>query len=327
MATNTVTVLTDQYRRHYSKELLDYAKQELRLNQLGAKKQLPRGLGSTTIRFFRRMAVDGTTVGNVQSLTEGVPISTFTTYTYGKVDVDLAQIGEALKYTDIVGWTALLEVLDDGVQYLGENCALKADDMTWAAIAHTTTGLTKRYSGGATDFATLSALTATNGKYLSDDGLAALTQLRINRAPRKNGVYVGVIGPQVAFNMKRDPVWINASSYSAVKQLFMGEIGELDGIRYIETTNAWGENSGGTEGVRDVASPEVFSSVFTGTDSYGVVELTGKGPNAPQIVIVDKPDHADPLNQTLIAGWSAFYASAVLNSAFGIIVRSKSTFA
>ena len=322
MATNTTTTLTLQYQRHFSKILLDHAKHELRLNQFGASKQLPRRMGATGIRFFRRMIADS---ANVQTLTEGTPISTFTTYTYEKVDVDLAQIGEALKYTDIAGWTALLEILEDGVLYLGENCALKADDLTWAAIAHATTGLTKRYSGGAANYAALAALSASAGQYTSEDGLAAVTQLQINRAPRKNGVYVGIIPPQVSFDMKRDPTWLAASQYSAVKQLFQGEIGELDAIRYVETSNGWGEDA--TEGTRDTSAPPIFASVFTGKDSFGVVELSGKGPKAPKIVIVDTPDHADPLNQTLIAGWSAYYASAVLNANFGVIVRSKSTFA
>jgi N4-gp56 family major capsid protein len=278
-------------------------------------------MGATGIRFFRRMIA---TSANVQTLAEGIPISTFTTYTYEKVDVDLAQIGEALKYTDIAGWTALLEILTDGVAYLGEACAIKADDLTWAAITHPTTGLTKRYSG-AVDFAGEVALTGTTGKYVSDHGLAAVTQLALNHAPKKNGVYIGIVPPQVSFNMKRDTTWINASTYSAVKQLFQGEIGELDGIRYIETDNVYGETT--TEGTRVTVSPTIFASVFTGTDSYGVVELSGKGPKAPKIVIVDTPDHADPLNQTMICGWGAYYASAVLNPLFGVVVRSKSTFA
>lgn len=320
MALNTTTTLTLQYQRHFSDQLLDYAKFNLKLNQFGASKTLPRGLGATQIRFFRRMTASS---ANVLSLSEGIPITTFTTYTYEKVDIDLAQIGEALKYSDITSWTALLEILNDGVAYLGEACALKADDLTWAAISNATTGLTKRYSG-ATDFAGLGALTGSTGKYVSDHGLAAVTQLQLNHAPRKNGVYVGIIPPQVSFNLKRDTTWVTASSYSAVKQLFQGEIGELDGIRYVETDNVYGETS--TEGTRNT-TPTIFASVFTGTDSYGVVELSGKGPKSPKIVIVDTPDHADPLNQTLICGWSAFYASAVLNPNFGVIVRSKSTFA
>ena len=261
-------------------------------------------MGATGIRFFRRMEANTGTAANVQTLTEGVPISTFTTYTYEKVDVDLVQIAEALKYTDIVGWTALLEVLNDGVQYLGENCALYADNLTWAAICDETTGLTKRYSGvtAGQDFDDLVALSASAGKYISDDGLAAVTQLQLNRAPRKNGVYVGVIGPQVSFNLKRDTTWVQASSYSAVKQLFQGEIGELDGIRYVETTNTWGEDAtAGTEGTRST-TPEILSSLFTGKDAYGVVALSGKGPNSPKITIVDTPDHADPLNQTSDCG-------------------------
>jgi N4-gp56 family major capsid protein len=124
--------------------------------------------------------------------------------------------------------------------------------------------------------------------------------------------------------LKRDTVWINASTYSAVKQLFQGEIGELDGIRYVEHTNPWGESS--TEGTRDIATPTIWSSVFTGKDAYGVVELSGKGPNSPQIMISNKPDKSDPLNQLLIAGWSAFYTSVVLNPAFGVVVRSKTSF-
>lgn len=323
--TTTTTTLTDTYQRFYSQELLAHATPELKLNQFGAKKELPRKRGATTIRWFRRMATSATTVGQVQSLAEGTPISTFTQYAYGYVDGSLTQFGEALKYTDIVGWTALLDVLDDGITYLGENCARKADDVTWAVIAHATTGLQKRYSGGAANYAALVALTAANGKYVSIDGLAALTRLRIDNAPRAaGGVYIGIIGPQVAYDLKRDSTWVNASSYSAVKQLFQGEIGELDGIRYVETTNVWGESA--TEGTRDTSTPTIFSSVFTGRDSYGVVNLTGKGPNSPAITIVDRADHADPLNQTLIAGWSAFYSSVVLNNTFGAIVRSKTTF-
>ena len=325
MAINTTTSLTDQYQRLYSQELLEHAKPELKLNQFGAKKELPRRRGATTIRWFRRMAATTASTANVQTLVEGTPINVFTTYTYGYVDAGLIQFGEALKYTDIVGWTALLEVLDDGITYLGENCARKSDDVTWAVICHATTGLQKRYSGGAANFAALVALSAANGKYKSEDGLAALTRLRIDNAPRAaGGVYVGIIGPQVAFDLKRDPTWVNVSSYSAAKQLFQGEIGELDGIRYVETTNVWGESS--TEGTRDTAAPTIFASVFTGRDSYGVVNLSGKGPNSPAITIVDRADHADPLNQTLIAGWSAMYSSVVLNNVFGVVVRSKSTF-
>lgn len=322
MATNTTTTLVDQYRRHYDTELLEKAQWDLRLNQFGARRPLPRGLGAKTIRFFRRMLANS---ANVQNITEGVVINVFTDYVYEKVDVDLLQIGEAMKYTDVAGWTALLDILDDGIMYLGENMALKADDMTWGVIAHPTTGLQKRYAGGAANFTALGALTGTTGKYVTTDGLAAVTKLKVNKAPKKNGFYVAIVGPQVAHDVQQDSRWLNVHTYSANTELFNGEIGKLDGIRYVETNNVWGESA--TEGTRDTATPTIWASVFTGTDSYGVVELSGKGPNSPKIEVIDKADKSDPLNQLLICGWSAYYNSAVLNPQFGQIVRSKSTFA
>lgn len=320
MAINTTTSLTNQFQRFFSKSLLATAKHELVMNQFAKKAQLPRGMGSKTIRFFRRVEA---AAANVQTLSEGVPIAVFTDLTYTPVDVDLIQLGEAAKYSDLVGWTALLNVLKDGIDLLGEDCALKADDLTLGVIAHATTGGTKRYSGSAANHAALQALSATAGKFISDNGLDAVTTLKINRAPRINGSYVGIVGPQVARDLMRDPNWLNVSVYSASRQLFRGEIGMLDGIRYVETTNVWGETT--VEGTRNVA-PTIFVSVFTGKDGYGVVELSGQSPFSPQVMISDKPDKSDPLNQTLIAGWKAFYQAAMLNAAFVIAHRSKSLY-
>ena len=322
MAMNTTTTLTNQFQRFFSKQLLDTAQHTLVMNQFAKKATLPRGLGSKTIRFFRRVE---TNAANVQTLVEGVPIAVFTDLTYVPVDVDLIQLGEAVKYSDLVGWTALLNVLKDGIDLMGEDCALKADDVTLAVIAHPSTGGTKRYSGGAADMAALVALSDAAGKFISDNGLDAVTTLKINKAPKINGHYIGVVAPQVARDLMRDVNWLNASVYSAVKQLFRGEIGMLDGIRYVETTNGWAETA--TEGTRVTTSMDIFLSIFTGRDGYGVVELSGQSPLRPQVMISDKADKSDPLNQTLIAGWKAFYNSAMLNAAFVIAHRSRSLYA
>ena len=321
MAINTTTSLSNQYQRFYSKMLLETAQHNLVYNQFAKKADLPRGLGSKTIRFFRRVAAAS---ANVQTLVEGTPITVFTDLSYTPVDADLAQLGEAVKYSDLVGWTALLNVLKDGISLMGEDCALKADDVTLAVLAHQTTGATKRYSGGAANMAALVALSAANGKYASTDGLDAVTYLKIQKAPRINGVYIGIVGPQVARDLMRDATWVNASTYSAVRQLFRGEIGELDGIRYVEHTNPWGEIA--TEGTRDTSAPVIWVSTFTGRDAYGVVELSGQSPFRPQVTIVDKADKADPLNQTLIAGWKAFYIAVMLNPAFAVNVRSRTAY-
>jgi len=320
MATNTTTTLANQFQRFYSKQLLDHAVHTLVLNQFGKQADLPKGLGSKEVRFFRPVIANST---NVQTLTEGTPINTFTDLTYETVDVTLAQIGEAMKFTDILGWTALLNVLKDGISLMGEDCALKADDMTLTAIQ--TGAPTKRYSGGKTTFDQVVADTAANTRFTAADALDAMTNLQINKAPRIQGEYIGVVPPQIARDLMRDGDWLEASKYSAVKQLFKGEIGSLYGVRFILSTNEWAEaNSAGTEGTRVTANRAIYSSVFTGRDGYGVVKLSGSSPMKPQVIINDKPDKADPLNQTLVAGWKAFYQAKLLNPNWVVVVRSKS---
>lgn len=319
MATTTTTTLSSQFTRKFSKDLLDHAIESLQLNQFAKQAELPKNLGSKTIRFFRPVAAAS---ANVQTLSEGTPISTFADLTYESVDVDLVQYGEAMKFTDVLGWTALLNIMKDGINLMGEDCALHADDITLAAIIGGTP--TKRYSGGAANYAALQALTAANGKITYADGLDAMTNLQINKAPKINGQYIGVVCPQVARDLMKDTDWLEASKYSAVQQLFKGEIGSLAGVRYVVSTNAWGEDA--TEGTRDTTNPPIFASFFTGRDGYGCVKLSGSSPMKPQVIISDKADKADPLNQTLIAGWKSFYAAKLLNPNWVVVLRSKSQY-
>ena len=280
-------------------------------------------MGSKTIRFFRPVTAAS---ANVQTLTEGTPIAVFTDLTYTAVDIDLVQFGEAMKWTDILGWTALLKVMEDGINLMSEDCALKADDLTLAVLAHATTGGTRRYAGGATTYAALQALTTTQGKFTADDVLDAMTRLMLNKAPRINGNYVGIIGPQIARDLMKDTTWNAASTYSSVDQLFKGEIGSLYGVRFIVTTNVWGEDA--TEGTRDITpvAGQIWTSIFTGRDAYGVVSLSGESPYKPDVMICNTPDKADPANQFTTATWKAFYQAAVLNQDWVVALRSKGLF-
>jgi N4-gp56 family major capsid protein len=325
MAINTTTSLSNQFQRFYSKKLLMHAENTLVLNQFAKKAPLPKGLGSKTIRFFRRVTAAS---ANVQTLTEGTPLATYTDLTYTPVDVDLIQLGELARFTDILGWTALTDVMDDGIQLLGEDCALKADDVTLAVLAHATTGATKRYSGGAANYAALAALTQSTGKFVATDGLDAVTNLVINLAPRIDGGFVGIVGPQVARDLRIDARWLDPNKYKdSVNNLFKYEIGSLDGVRYVMTTNVWSEDA--TEGTRDttiVPADQIYLTIFTGKEGFGVVALDGQSPMSPKVMICDGPDKSDGLNQFISVGWKAFYNAAVLNSAWVIAVRSLSQY-
>ena len=324
MAINTTTSLTSQYQRLFSKQLLTTAENTLVVNQFAQKKPLPKHMGAKTIRFFRRVAAAS---ANVQTLTEGTPLATYTDLSYTSVDCDLVQLGELARFTDILGWTALLDVMKDGIDLLGEDCALKADDVTLAVLAHATTGATKRYAGSAANYAALAALTQATGKFVATDGLDAVTNLIINLAPRIDGGYVGIIGPQVSRDLRLDSRWLNPHVYRDTTQLYKYEIGSLDGVRYVQTTNVWSEDA--AEGTRDTTitpADQIYSTFFTGKEGYGVVQLDGQSPLSPKVIICDKADKADGLNQFISVGWKAFYNACMLNTAWVVNVRSLAAY-
>src|SRR4051812_16628765 len=98
MATTTTTTLSNEYQKFFSKELLQQAVQLTVLDQFALKQPLPKKKGAKIISFFRRSkaAVNSAgVVANVQTLTEGTPISSFSDATLDRVDVTLAQYGEA----------------------------------------------------------------------------------------------------------------------------------------------------------------------------------------------------------------------------------------
>lgn len=324
--------LAGHYQKKFQKQLLQHAIQELRLAEFGKTPTvLGKNEGSKQVAWLRRVAASA---ANVQDLVEGVAPTNTTEITYTEVNATLEQIGEVAKITDILNWTALYSVMKDGVALLGEDCALKADTVIRnAIIAGVTTAGQKRYAMGTpgtpiTDFTSLSAATQAEGKLTAPDVLNAVTRLKINRARKIGGYYVGVIPPQTSRDLMDDDDWLKSAEYSDVEKLYKGELGRIHGVRFVEATNPFIEDE--TEGTYDATDNNtdglIYSTIITGAEAYGVANLAGQGPMKPQIIICDKADKTDPLNQFITVGWKAFYVAKTLNENFMVVLRSKSTF-
>ena len=63
----------------------------------------------------------------------------------------------------------------------------------------------------------------------------AATIMKKNKVPTINGKYYAVIHPSVAEDLRESQGWIEAHKYVAPEQIFNGEIGELHGVRFIES--------------------------------------------------------------------------------------------
>lgn len=317
----------------YSKKLLPHVENQLVWDQFGQRESIPANVGSSTIRFFRKRAAS---TSGVVALTEGTPITQFTTMEMGYVDLPLKQRGEACKITDILRAIDLFKPLEQNIETMGEDAALDFDTITRNSIvanpAVAAHGLTstlatlygsdsgfERWAGlvpsgtSATDFASLAGLSAAQAKITRIVALGCATKLKAAKVPTLNGQYVAVVCPQVMHDIRQDTDWLTAATrVNGGKALYKRELIELDGIRYVENTNPFQETVYGTYAAAGI----VYSTTFLGRGAYGVPGLSGKqagsSPWRPQIIINDKPDKSDPLNQFVTAGWKAYWNSVLL---------------
>lgn len=332
MGTTTSTVLVDTYQTYYSKKLLDHATHELRLNEFAMEAELPKNIGAKTIRWFRKPQADAT---QVQTLTEGTPISNFREVPLTPIEATLVQYGEAAKITDIVDMTGLFDALQQNIETMGEDCALHSDGATRDVLCHASTGLTKMYAQSLANFAAVAGATAANAKIVPGDLLRAGTKLQINLAKKLNGNWVAILAPQHAYDIKNHDDFVDVVKYKDTIKIYKGEIGTLWGVRCVEATNPFQEDeTEGTyassfSGAGTNTTGFIYTSIITGKGAYGTPKLSGtQSPWKPKVMIVPpgKAEKADPLGQYGTAGWKSYWVSKVLNSSFGIALRGKTEF-
>jgi N4-gp56 family major capsid protein len=109
----------------------------------------------------------------------------------------------------------------------------------------------------------------------------------------------------------RDKEWIDAHKYTNVTNLYEGEIGEIAGVRFVQTTEAKVYENG------------VFGTLIFGEGAYGVTEINGGG---LQTIVKQKGSAgtADPLDQRSSIGWKAIKTAELLIPNYLVRVESKS---
>ena len=230
--TQTTGGLSAEMKTYYGMELLENAKPQLVHNQFAATKPLPVG-GGKTVEWRKFGAFDKA----LKPLTEGVtPDGSGISVSY--ITKELAQYGDYTTVSDLLDLTAIDDVVLEITDRHGSNMGLTLDTVTRNEIQQ---GKQVIYApvlgadGSQTPVLSRSKLTA-QCKMTSELVAKAATQLKKMNAPTFDGKYVCIIHPSVAFDLRQDEAWIAAHQYAAATELFSGEIGELHGVRFVETT-------------------------------------------------------------------------------------------
>ncbi len=125
-----------------------------------------------------------------------------------------------------------------------------------------------------------------------------VTKMKKDKVPKINGSYVAVIHPSVAEDLRNDPQWEDAHKYDATTEIFTGEIGQLEGVRFIENADA--PVLGATSAYQNAASGVTYATFFFGANAYAMIDPAGGN---LQMIIHDKDEAGGPLDQFSTIGY------------------------
>ena len=233
----TGEVVTDQrmsptMKTFYDTALLKNARPEMIHEQFAQKQGLPANSGDNVEwRKFNKLP-------NATKLTEGV-IPTGQNCGMTHITDSIDQYGIYVAVSDKVQLHAVDNVLLGVTEELGASGGKTQDELVRNDMALGTSVMYAPKKAGDTE-------TEVTYRYELDN-TARITPTQINKAatflkkmnaPRINGKYVCLIHPSISFDLRECQEWIEAHKYSAITELFRGEIGELHGVRFVEGTQA-----------------------------------------------------------------------------------------
>ena len=304
--TTLLSGLSAEMKTFYDMTLIDEATSNLVHDQFGQKRPIPKN-GGKTIEFRKFAPLAKATTPLTEGVTpDGKSLSVST------ITATVNQYGDFITQADVLELTSLDNTILEATKLLGRQAGVTLDTIVRDVLNSGTnvtycpkvvegveTAVTKR-----TDLDATSQLTV---KVIQQ----VVAKLRGQNAPTIGGKYVAIIHPYVAYDLMRDKEWIEAHKYANPTNLYEGEIGEICGVRFVQTTEA------------KVFDGGVFSTIFLGEGAYGVTEITGGG---LETIVKQKGSAgtADPLDQRSSVGWKAIKTAEILIPNYIVRVESKS---
>ena len=224
-------------KTYYDTELLENARPRLIFSQLGKSQFLPANHGDS-VQWRKWNTFDKA----LTPLTEGV-IPSGQKLGQSAITVSVQQYGDYAAISDRLNLHAVDNVILGAAEEMGAAGGETADTLVRNELCTGTSVIyadTLDANGAVVGTPTGRAqLSADNNRLTPDVVNKAYTFLKKQKAPYFEGnKYVAVIHPSVSYDLRSHPDWLEVHKYSAAREIFEGEIGELHGVRFVESTEA-----------------------------------------------------------------------------------------
>lgn len=202
-------------------------------DQFAQKHPIPAN-GGKTIQF-RRFAPLGKAL---TALTEGVTPDG-QSLSMSTVEAAVRQYGGYIQMSDLLLLTAIDNNLTMATKLLGAQAGRTLDTITREVLVggdnvqYADESVSARYllRGGNAG--------AADNNYLTVDCIRrAVRALKNANCRRIDGAFPVIIHPDVAYDLMNDPKWLAPHQYVDTEHMYEGEIGKIEGCRFVESTEA-----------------------------------------------------------------------------------------
>ena len=304
--------MSAEMKTFYEKRLIDQAEPALVHDQFGDPYPIPAN-GGKNIEFRKYDSLPKATT----PLTEGVTPDG-QTMNVSTVTAEVKQYGGWVPITDTLQLTAIDNNIVQATKIIASQAGRTLDTIVRDVLAGGTNVIyaPKIGEGGAETAVTSRATLDATCQLTSDLIARAATQLKAMNADPIGTSFVGIIHPYVAYELRRDPDWIDVHKYAQPDEIYNGEIGTLHGVRFVETSEAkiW-------RGTGCPAGLAVFSTLILGAHAYGSTEIEGGG---LEHIVKQLGYGDDPLNQRASVGWKAHKTAERLVEQYMVRIESCS---
>ena len=287
----TQSGMSPTMKTFYDTALLENAREAMVFTQFGDKQ--PMHGNKVEWRKFNTFAKAMT------PLTEGV-IPTGQTFGMTKIEGEITQHGDFTAVSDRLELESYDDVIFGATEEMGAAEGETYDTLTRnILVAGNSVMYAPQILDGKADVISSRGELNMSCLMTPDVVSKAATWLKKNKAPKINGSYVALIHPSVAYDLRNSEEWKEYHKYNDTTPIFKGEIGELHGVRFIETNNAkiWKDG------------PAVYATLFLGAKAFGILDPEGEG---MEMIVKTREQIGGPLNQFSTIGYKFCHGARIL---------------
>jgi len=306
--TTRASHVTEEINQFYTRTLLERALPYLVHTKFGQVRDIPMKAGTDVINFRRY----GSLTANTTALSEGVTPSG-TSLSITDVPATVLYYGDFVTLTDKLQYETIDPILTETADVLGEQAGDSIDQLCRNILV---AGTTIQYaSTAAARDEVLAAMKLTRDEVkemvrtLKGNNAKPISKIvnpstGYNTTPI-NRAFVGIVHPNTTYDLKDATGWIPVEKYPNKGDVMQGEVGALDEVRFVESTNAYSVASTVT----------VYVTLVLAQNAYGITRIAGK---ALQNIVkpLGSAGSADPLDQRSTSGWKATFIAVILNQDF-----------